>query len=208
MFSDILTYTIRFQNTGNDTAFYVRLEDQLSNLLDWNTFEPVYASHPNEANLDQRTGLLKVIFNPIRLLDSTTNVIESQGFFTFKIKPRLPITENTILENFALIYFDYNKPIVTNTTKSVFVSTLVSIVQEEEFKCNFHPNPTNGLTFFTSTIGKPFKFFLYNNLGEEILYKDIQSSNFELDLSNYANGVYSFMIKLNNGFTSGKIVKF
>ena len=207
LFSDILTYTIRFQNTGNDTAFYVRLEDQLSNLLDWNTFEPVYASHPNEANLDQRTGLLKVIFNPIRLLDSTTNVIESQGFFTFKIKPRLPITENTILENFALIYFDYNKPIVTNTTKSVFVSTLVSIVQEEEFKCNFHPNPTNGLTFFTSTIDKPFKFFLYNNLGEEILYKDIQSSNFELDLSNYANGVYSFMIKLNNGFTSGKIVK-
>ena len=36
-----LAYAIRFQNTGNAPATDVRIEDQLSGLLQWNTLQPV-----------------------------------------------------------------------------------------------------------------------------------------------------------------------
>ena len=44
--TDNLTYTIRFQNTGNDTVFFVMLIDTSSTVLDMNTFEFIGSSHP------------------------------------------------------------------------------------------------------------------------------------------------------------------
>ena len=40
-----LTYTIRFQNTGTDTAFTVMIEDQLSQHLQWGTLQFLGSSH-------------------------------------------------------------------------------------------------------------------------------------------------------------------
>ena len=40
-----LEYTIRFQNTGNDTAFNVVIKDPLSPYLDWSSLEILGASH-------------------------------------------------------------------------------------------------------------------------------------------------------------------
>src|SRR5690606_10031365 len=42
---DYLTYTIRFQNTGTAEAVNVRLENELDELLDWSTFQPIASSH-------------------------------------------------------------------------------------------------------------------------------------------------------------------
>ncbi len=44
--NDELIYTIRFQNTGNDTAFNIIIADTLSNHLDRSTFRPITSSHP------------------------------------------------------------------------------------------------------------------------------------------------------------------
>ncbi|MEM9931015.1 MAG: hypothetical protein AAF840_14430, partial [Bacteroidota bacterium] len=82
---ETLTYTIRFQNTGTDTAFNVRLEDQLSNDLDWPTLRPIAASHPYRAQVDDK-GLLQVFFDNILLPDSNVNEALSNGFFVFDIQ--------------------------------------------------------------------------------------------------------------------------
>ena len=48
LFEEVLEYTVRFQNTGNDTAFTVVIEDQLDASLDWSSFQPIVASHTYE----------------------------------------------------------------------------------------------------------------------------------------------------------------
>ena len=40
-----LTYVVRFQNTGNDTAFNVSVRDTLDARLDYTTLETIDASH-------------------------------------------------------------------------------------------------------------------------------------------------------------------
>lgn len=122
LFEETLTYTIRFQNTGNDTAFTVRIEDQLSDDLDWDTFKPLRASHAYTTHL-KPSGLATFLFEDIMLPDSATNQVGSNGFVTFEIKSRLGIEELTAVENTAGIFFDFNQPIITNTVVSTFVET-------------------------------------------------------------------------------------
>ena len=120
---EVIIYMIRFQNTGNDTAFTVRLEDQLSTDLDWNTFRPLTASHGHRVTLGEG-GNLEVLFPNILLPDSTTNEPASHGFFTFEIMAREGLDDFSVIENTAGIYFDFNQPVITNTVTNTFVETL------------------------------------------------------------------------------------
>ena len=121
-YDERITYTIRFQNTGTDTAFTVRLLDTLSSLLDVKTFTPLSASHDHSVSLDEE-GRLSVLYENILLPDSTTNEPASHGYFTFSILPRQGIREGTV-ENRAGIYFDFNRPVITNTVINTLVEQL------------------------------------------------------------------------------------
>jgi uncharacterized repeat protein (TIGR01451 family) len=116
-----LEYTIRFQNTGNDVAMNVRLEDQLSNQLLLGSFEAISWSHTPLIQLSNQ-GKLTVSFNDIMLPDSGANWIESQGFFKFRIMPMPTLSVGDVINNTAEIFFDFNAPVVTNTT----INTLYS----------------------------------------------------------------------------------
>ena len=113
-----LQYTIRFQNTGTDTAFTVVVRDTLDSRLQWNTLEMVAASHTykmNVANGNQITWT----FDNIKLVDSVRNEPLSHGYIVFTLLPKTSIPLNDVISNRAAIYFDYNLPIFTNvaTTK-------------------------------------------------------------------------------------------
>lgn len=108
-----LLYTIRFQNTGTDTAFQVVLRDTLSSFLDASTIKVENASHPFEMFL--LGDLLQFRFDNIQLPDSSTNMEASQGYISFRINPRADLLPGSVVNNRAAIYFDYNEPIITNT---------------------------------------------------------------------------------------------
>lgn len=114
-----LEYTIRFQNTGTDTAFFINILDTLSTHLDPASFRIGTSSHPYRFEYLPPTPagnqVLRFIFDPILLPDSGRNQAESNGFIKYNIlmKPDLPI--GTRIENSAAIYFDYNEPVITNT---------------------------------------------------------------------------------------------
>ncbi|MFZ2897726.1 MAG: FG-GAP-like repeat-containing protein [Saprospiraceae bacterium] len=121
LFGDTLRYTVRFQNTGNDTAFTVRIVDQLSPDLDPASFRLIASSHPCSASLDAH-GKLVFLFENILLPDSTTNEPESHGFVKFGILPHAGLPENTVISNDANIFFDANAPILTNAVTNILVS--------------------------------------------------------------------------------------
>ncbi len=112
--STLLEYKIRFQNTGNDTAFTVVVVDTISPALDVTTIHPGVSSHDYE--FEYLGGqVVQWTFNNILLVDSNANEPESHGFFKFNIKQKTANPIGTLIENSAAIYFDFNDPIITNT---------------------------------------------------------------------------------------------
>ena len=122
LFDEELTYTIRFQNTGTDTAFNIVIRDTLDSNLDWNTFRPLDASHAFQTQIDYDNGAVAFSFPQILLPDSIVNEPGSHGYVRYAVSPFADLEENTAVLNTAHIYFDFNPAIVTNTVTNTFVS--------------------------------------------------------------------------------------
>ena len=108
----VLNYTIRFQNTGNDTAFTVVVRDTLPQQLDVTTFRLGATSHPCTYTL-AANGIVTFTFDDILLPDSNTNEALSHGLVDFSIRPMQPVALGQVITNTANIYFDFNPPIHT-----------------------------------------------------------------------------------------------
>ncbi|MBK9148041.1 MAG: DUF11 domain-containing protein [Flavobacteriales bacterium] len=107
-----IDYTIRFQNTGTDTAFHVVITDTLPANLDPGSIVMGAASHTFSWELHGE-GTLKFYFPSILLPDSNINEPRSHGLVGFRIRPRLPLLPGDEIENIANIYFDFNPPVIT-----------------------------------------------------------------------------------------------
>jgi uncharacterized repeat protein (TIGR01451 family) len=110
-----INYLIRFQNTGTDTAFTVVVRDTLSAFLDPTTVHLGASSHNVDFDIVEGK-ILKFSFKNILLVDSFRNAAASQGFVKFLVKLKKDIPFGSKIENQAAIYFDFNKPILTNKT--------------------------------------------------------------------------------------------
>jgi uncharacterized repeat protein (TIGR01451 family) len=117
--ADYITYIIRFQNTGTDTAFNITVRDTLDNKLDWNTLEMVGASYPYQMQISS-SNKLAWTFNGINLPDSNRNEPASHGYIAYRIKPKTNLVLNDVIYNNASIYFDFNLP-----EKTLAAQTLV-----------------------------------------------------------------------------------
>ena len=135
---DALTYTIRFQNTGTAPAQNVYIIDTLSTLLDWTSFTLIEASHPIQV-VNLGNGVMRFEFNQIWLPDSTSNEPESHGQLTYRISEIPTNAIMSIIENTAYIYFDWNAPIITNTT--FHQNMWLDNITELEGALRIYPNP-------------------------------------------------------------------
>jgi uncharacterized repeat protein (TIGR01451 family) len=107
-----IDYTIRFQNTGTDTAFNVVIADTLPADLDPASILVGAASHTFTWEL-RDAGTLKFYFPNILLPDSNVNEPRSHGFVGFRIRPHEGLMVGEEITNIANIYFDYNPPVIT-----------------------------------------------------------------------------------------------
>jgi uncharacterized repeat protein (TIGR01451 family) len=148
-----IQYLIRFQNTGNDTAFSVVIRDTLG--LEYTPkkgIKTLATSHP--ARFVLRGGrIAEWHFNPIELPDSTTNEPASHGYVLFEVPIKAERRSGMILRNKAAIYFDFNHPIITNTASTKMVSRLIwrddIAVEDLEVSVQVAPNPVAATAVFT-----------------------------------------------------------
>ncbi len=132
-----LEYLVRFQNTGSDTAFNVRIVDDLPRHINPISIRPVIASH--DFNWHLEGSVMVVQFPDIQLVDSTTNEMDSHGFIKFKAAVNESTPPGMHIENEARIYFDFNEPIITNKTSNYYlckdseIELSVSICEGEEY---------------------------------------------------------------------------
>jgi len=139
----LLSYLIRFQNTGNDTAFTVVVRDTLDPALDVSTFKLGGYSHPMQLEISG-TGILTFTFNNILLPDSNINEPASHGYIAYDIALKKDLPLGTQIQNTAYIYFDFNPPIITNTTLNTIFDATVGIASLSTFEFNIYPNPNDG----------------------------------------------------------------
>lgn len=211
LFEETLEYTVRFQNTGNDTAFTVIIRDYLDENLDWQSLKPVAASHLHETMLHPN-GLLEFSFNNILLPDSTINEPLSHGFVTYKINTKANLAENTEIKNTANIYFDFNPPIRTNTTNNILVSELPKTTNTINFhkeSITVYPNPFENSITFSWKNAKYRIISLFDVQGKILERLATPSNELELSSRTWRNGLYFYQISDENGklLNAGKLVK-
>lgn len=116
---DWLTYLVRFQNTGNDTAFNVVIRDTLDARLDWSSFTMIASSHAYELGVDNNR--LTWEFRSLLLPDSNVNEVASHGYIVYRVRPNTTLVAGDVIRNTASIYFDYNLPVQTNTDTTIVI---------------------------------------------------------------------------------------
>ncbi len=194
----ILDYRIRFQNTGNDTAYRVVVLDTLSADLDLSTFEFLDASHSVVTELDPVSRELKFIFDNIFLVDSTTNEPASNGYIDFRISPNANLMDSTSIYNRAAIYFDFNPPVITNSVVNTFVSFITAIYeQRERINLSVSPNPSTGE--FSINLNNRVKSGLLNiyDVNGKLVYRELGLRGVKkmLNLNHLENGLYILSIQ-------------
>ncbi len=189
-----LEYIIRFQNTGNDTAFTVKILNPMdTNKLNLSTFEFTNASHPVNLNWINYQRNMEFKFENILLVDSNTNEPLSHGFVRYRIQPKTTLTAGDSITNFAAIYFDFNEPVITNTAKTIIIlPTGIASTSPAQGKLHVFPNPTEN-TINISGIqlenGKA-QLRLMDIYGKLILEKTVTTTTSTIETNQLSNGVY------------------
>lgn len=144
LFEEDLIYTIRFQNTGNDEAYNIVIKDTLDSHLNTATFKVLGSSHSDNLRTTiDGNRYVNFNFDNIYLPDSTTDFAASQGYVTYTISTNADLPEETLIENTASIYFDFNPPVVTNTTENIMVTEIFYDEDQDGYKSNVDCDDTN-----------------------------------------------------------------
>ena len=193
---EYIYYHIRFQNTGTDTAFTVRIEDPLSPILDISTLEMLSASHTYTYSINDGPNLV-VLFENILLPDSTTNEPASNGYFKFKVKPFAEYDYGTDIPNQAAIFFDFNEPVITNESV-IGIEDPTGVEETNEVLFGIVPNPVDNnisLRISDDDLNRVTVFEIRNQLGQLISARqsDLKERNF--NVSELVPGLYYMVLK-------------
>jgi uncharacterized repeat protein (TIGR01451 family) len=200
-----LIYTIRFQNTGNDTAFNVSILDTIRNPLQLNTFRLIGSSHKCEV-LFKADNVVEFYFPNILLPDSLTNEPASNGFVMFAMKPEAGLGAGSDILNNAAIFFDYNEPIIT-----AFALTGIRTSVNTAFSTNapliMYPNPTSKtFRFGLSNIARDGNLSIMDVQGKVVLTRYLSSLNEDIDVSALSPGMYIVSLFTDQYQSSGKLM--
>lgn len=201
-----LEYLIRFQNTGTDTAFRVEVLDTLSALLNPTSIVPGAASHPYRFELSE-SGLVQFTFDDIMLPDSNVNEPASHGFVSFKISQRAGLPIGALIENSAAIVFDFNEPVITNTTFHTigegFIEVVDVIEEQSDLDMLVFPNPVQEVIHiqFDQEIVQNGMVQLWRSDGQLIKRVPFYGSSTELSVRHLPNGIYWLNI-----FEEGRLI--
>lgn len=208
-YDDEIRYTVHFQNTGNAPAINVMLIDTLDGQLDLKTFKVIHSSHDVSTSLD--TNRLIFRFTNINLADSLSDPEGSKGYVEYSIKPKNPMQVDEKIYNTAYIYFDFNDPIITNTSVNWCTNSELSVDEftSDRSEVIVYPNPLSNerkLTIKRSSNKGIEKVQLYNLSGQKITEFGLTGDQNTFDLHELKAGIYLLYFESTSGKMSKKLV--
>ena len=204
----VLTYIIHFQNTGSYYAQNIVIIDTLDSDLNWLSLRPSYSDHNYTAEISEQ-GILKFTFANINLGYSyNENDISTMGMVTYSVKLKKNLIAGTQIKNRAAIFFDYNAPIMTNTT----LNTITNGAEIKELNysqnINVYPNPFNYKTTieFSNPNNSLYILKITDITGKEVrTIGNIRSNKIEIEKGNLCNGLYAVVL-IGDKILRGKII--
>lgn len=189
-----LMYTLHFQNTGNAAAYNIYLLDTLDANLDISTIQILSGSHTMQVYL-LPGNVLKFNFPNIMLPDSTSDYFGSMGYVTYRVNLKSGLPVGTQIKNTGYIYFDYNPPVVTNTTINTLYSP-VGITQQNKntLNCSVYPNPAANRFYVSGLPSGKKEVTILDILGNVVEQKFIYSDQFSQETNSWPSGIYILKI--------------
>ena len=207
MQSSVLEYMVHFQNVGTYYAQKVVVVDTLDADLDWSTLRPIYQSHPCSVTMNEN-GVVTFTFNNINLPPAIWSEDGSNGMLTYTIETKPSLALGTQFTNNAAIYFDYNEPIITNTTLNTLgVPQGIQGVANANEDFTIYPNPANKM--FYAQINSNDATIAVMNItdvsGKQVMQQTLKlqtgTQNISVDVASLTPGLY-FVSVVNNGKSS------
>lgn len=205
----IFTYRIRFQNTGNDTAFNIIVLDTLDTALQLETFELIMSSAPVQVSFDSGR-VARFYFPMIMLPDSTTDPVGSQGMVVFRIHSN-PVLNYTV-KSTAHIYFDFNAPVATNTSAYTWVQDISNQKLQNQTEIRIYPNPAS--TEWVIESQKPdfeLVYWILTDIHGREIFSDknvlIPTDGIKLPAENLTSGMYILNLNFSGAIHQYKLVK-
>lgn len=128
--------------------------------------------------------------------------VGTNGYVATSVNMSYPTKGNTVSHTYSFT--------CSNNLKSAIANDVDSNV-DSEFNKNrdikVYPNPSNGFVYISSTEldDEIIKIELYNNIGALVyVNEDIETSEFELNLSDYNSGLYFMKVLMNNNINYSK----
>jgi hypothetical protein len=191
-----IDYTVRFQNTGTDTAFTVVIRDEIEPDLDLLSLEILGASHEFTPSFGTARELV-FTFTGIQLPDSTTDLPGSQGYVAFRMKPRPGLLPGDLIENAAAIFFDFNPPIITEP--SVLVAEFSTGVWEERIP-RIHAWPSPASEWITVSADQVIDHIAVHAAdGRMVQDLAVRADRARVDVTRLRDGPFLLVVTLSDG---------
>jgi uncharacterized repeat protein (TIGR01451 family) len=204
--NDVLTYKVRFQNTGTGPAVNIYITDTLDAMLDMSSLQMLGSSHNFNIEL-LGSNIVRWRFNNINLPDSGSNEPESHGHVIFKIKTSSTPQLGETIENTANIYFDFNEPVITNTTMNTYAEFLSVTEPIEIGELTLYPNPATNIIHVVSENGQNSVIKILDLNGRLVMTERLNNGKVSLDVSNLTNGMYVISTIGVNGIERNVFIK-
>ena len=213
----VLEYMIHFQNTGDAMTDNIMIADTLDDNLDWTSLKPEFMSAPCQVTLTQ-VGTKKIaqfMFNHIDLPTSASDEVRSNGMLTYSIHTKNGLSVGSQFRNKASIYFDYNAPVVTNTTLNT-LGSLPTKVNNVPAAANtafsVFPNPANETfkAIIVSDASGKADLTIADVAGRVVMNRTLSlqagTQTMSVDVSQFASGVYFVSLNQNGKVQTQKLV--
>jgi hypothetical protein len=188
-----IIYTIGYENKGNYLARNIKIRDTIDTHLDPTTIRILTAAPMIPTIYHTADNEILFSLSDINLPDSATEPTACYGQFSFAIDMKEGLVVGDTIENTAHIIFDFNAPVVTNTTMNI-ISDHNGPFTDRDISytggLNAYPNPTSGLITIVLPSSWIYSSVILTDISGKVINTEYSSSNvlnYDLDL---ANGVY------------------
>jgi hypothetical protein len=199
---DYVHYLVRFENTGTFPATNVVVRDEIDlDKFDIATLIPTGGSHSFVTRVSNG-NVAEFIFEGINLPFDDAN---NDGYVAFRIKTRNNLVVGSSFSNTAAIYFDFNLPIITNTS-----TTTIQLLGTPDFDFgdafSLYPNPVKNVLSIEARTGTTIHSIeIFNMLGQLVI---AGAGNLEnIDVSSLKGGTYFIKVNTDIGTATTKFVK-
>ncbi len=209
--TQLLEYTINFQNTGTAPAQNIFVFDTLDANVDVSTFKVLGSSFPLTYTING-SGNIAFTFAGINLPDSNSNEPASHGAVTYSVLPKAGLAGGSKIHNTASIVFDFNTPVVTNTTENIIIEAVPTGLPATEINSSIkvYPNPVQHnicLAFRTPRQTAHVRILDVQGkvcADEQLI---VQSNSANLNIDNLPKGFYLMEVKCKQETQSFKLIK-